>query len=186
MGNLTNDMTRLRGEVDALRNVRGALMRELQRGARNLTTTVSAMQAGFTAAHNAMARKTGQNREAFVSGVIHEVTSLLGDFSRLRNDMARKESGDRAAFLTDLRNQVADLRSETADDLAGARLAWRGRGFKKNPEGGKKTPPPGKVLTAASSKIKAAEHVKDPMKLHQANGKSLSAQKHAKTATKKK
>jgi len=57
MGNLTDDMTRLRGEVDVLRGVRGALMNDLTRGARDLTTAVAAMRADFTSAHTAMAKK---------------------------------------------------------------------------------------------------------------------------------
>jgi len=57
MGNLTDDMTRLRGEVDALRSERETLMQDLARGAKNLASTVSAMQAEFSADHAAMAKK---------------------------------------------------------------------------------------------------------------------------------
>ncbi len=73
MGNLTNDMTRLRGEVDALRGARGALMQELARGAKELASTVSAMQAGFAAAHAVMARKTGKARASYVGRVKKQV-----------------------------------------------------------------------------------------------------------------
>jgi hypothetical protein len=69
MGNLTNDMTRLRGEVDALRSDRGALMQDLARGAKNLASTVSAMQADFAAAHTAMARKTRKERTSYVGNI---------------------------------------------------------------------------------------------------------------------
>ena len=69
MGNLTNDMTRLRGEVDALRSDREALMQSLASGAKNLTSTVSAMQAGFAAAHTAMARKTQRERTSYVGHI---------------------------------------------------------------------------------------------------------------------
>jgi len=127
MGNLTDDMTRLRGEVEALRGARGALMQDLTRGARDLATDVAAMRANFTAAHTAMAKKTGEEREAFVAAVIDEVNSLLGAFSRDRDDMARKGRHDRGIFLTEMRRQVTGMCKETADDLMGARLAWRGR-----------------------------------------------------------
>ena len=127
MGNLTDDMTRLRGEVEALRGARGALMQDLTRGARDLATDVAAMRANFTAAHTAMAKKTGEEREAFVAAVIDEVNSLLGAFSRDRDDMARKGRYDRGIFLTEMRRQVTGMCKETADDLMGARLAWRGR-----------------------------------------------------------
>ena len=150
MGNLTDDMTRLRGEVDVLRGVRGALMNDLTRGARDLTTAVAAMRADFTSAHTAMAKKTGKERETFVAAVIDEVNSLLGEFSRDRNDMARNGRHDRGIFLSEMRKQVTGLCKETADDMMGARLAWRGESpgksrpvpMKKKPVVVKRTPPP--------------------------------------------
>ncbi len=132
MGNLTDDMTRLRGEVDALRSTRGALMQELARGASDLATAVAAMRADFTAAHMAMAKKTGEERNAFVAAVISEVNTLLGDFSRDREDMARKGRHDRGIFLTEMRRQVAGMCKDTADDLMGARLVWRGQSPRKS------------------------------------------------------
>ncbi|MFH1079725.1 MAG: hypothetical protein V1766_05625 [Pseudomonadota bacterium] len=150
MGNLTDDMTRLRGEVDALRGARGALINGLTRGARDLTTAVAAMRADFSAAHTTMAKKTGKERETFVAAVIDEVNSLLGGFSRNRNDKARKGRHDRKTFLSDMRRQVTDLCKETADDMMGARLAWRGESpgksrpvpMKKKPVFVKRAPPP--------------------------------------------
>ena len=73
MGNLTDDMTRLRGEVDALRSDRGALMQELARGAKDLASSVSAMQSGFVAAHATMARKTGRARATYVAKIKRQV-----------------------------------------------------------------------------------------------------------------
>ena len=66
MGNLTDDMTRLRGEVDALRGARGALMQEL-------AATVSAMQSDFAAAHTAMAKKTRRERVSYVARINKQV-----------------------------------------------------------------------------------------------------------------
>ena len=126
MGNLTDDMTRLRGEVDALRGARGVLMNALISGARDLTKTVSAMRTDFTSTHAAMAKRTHGERETFVAAVIDDVNSLLGGFSRDRNDMARKGRHDRRAFLSEMSKQVAGMCKETANDLIGARLAWRG------------------------------------------------------------
>ena len=126
MGNLTDDMTRLRGEVDSLRRTRGALMQGLAHGASDLAAAVTAMRADFTAAHAAMAKQTRGEREAFVAAVNSEVNSLLGVFSQDRGDMARKEGHDRGVFLSEMRRQVMGMRKETADDLMGARLAWRG------------------------------------------------------------
>ncbi len=73
MGNLTDDMTRLRGEVDALRSDRGALMQDLARGAKDLASTVSTMQADFAAAHATMARKTGKARVTYVARIKRQV-----------------------------------------------------------------------------------------------------------------
>jgi hypothetical protein len=165
MGNLTDDMTRLRGEVDALRSARGALINGLTRGARDLTTAVAAMRADFSAAHTAMAKKTGKERETFVAAVIDEVNSLLGEFSRDRNDMARNGRHDRGVFLSEMRRQVTGLCKETADDMMGARLAWRGESpgksrpvpMKKKPVVVKPIPPP---MEAALKKTVAAPEIK--------------------------
>jgi hypothetical protein len=92
MGNLTVDMTRLRGEVDALRSDRGALMHELARGAENLTSTVSAMQADFAAAHATMARKTGKARTSYVARVKKQV-------GRMRKENASDLAGASRAWF---------------------------------------------------------------------------------------
>ncbi|MBU1053961.1 MAG: hypothetical protein KKC46_09045 [Proteobacteria bacterium] len=130
MGNLTNDMNRLRGEVDALRGARGALVQDLARGSRDLSSTVSAMRADFAAAHAAMAKQTRGEREAFVVAGINEVNSLIGAFSRDRADMALKGTHYRKVFLSEMGIQVLCMCKNTADDLMGARLVWRVR----NPE----------------------------------------------------
>ena len=127
MGNLTDDMTRLRGEVDALRGAREMLMSDLTRGARDLTAAVATMRADFTSAHAAMAKQAREERETFVAAVSGEVNSLLGEFSRDRNDMARKGRRDRRTFLSEMSRQVAGMCQETANDLMGARFVWRGK-----------------------------------------------------------
>jgi len=91
MGNLTDDMTRLRGEVDALRSDRGTLMQELARGAKDLASTVSAMQADFAAAHATMARKTGNVRASYVSGIKRQV-------GRMRRENASDLAGASRAW----------------------------------------------------------------------------------------
>jgi len=92
MGNLTDDMTRLRGEVDALRSDRGALMQELARGARDLAATVSAMQADFAAAHTAMARKSRRERISYVARIKKQV-------GRMRKETSSDLAGARRAWL---------------------------------------------------------------------------------------
>ena len=169
MGNLTSDMTRLRGEVDALRSNRGALMQDLMRGARDLTTAVAAMRADFTSAHVAMAKQARAERGAFVASVTREVNSLLGAFSRERDEMARKGRHDRGAFLMEMRRQVTGMCKDTADDLMGARLAWRGRSpgkfrpvaVKAEPAAVKPLSPPVETApaeTAAAPEFKMESH----------------------------
>jgi hypothetical protein len=207
MGNLTDDLTRLRGEVDALRGARGLLMQDLMRGARDMITAVAAMRADFTTAHTTMAKKTGEERKTFVVAVIDEVNSLLGDFSRDRNDMALKGRHDRRTFLSEMSRQVAGLCKDTADDLMGARLAWQGERpgksrtpvtMKKEPVAVKPIPPPVKVTlkkTAAAPKapavkppkVKAPPSVSASMPpLQKGKEKNRLDQKSAKAATKTK
>ena len=90
MGNMTNDMTRLRGEVDGLRAARVALMHDLAQGAKNLGVEVAAMRADFTGAHAAMAKKARKGREAFVSGTRKRVNRMRREFS---SDLAGARSG---------------------------------------------------------------------------------------------
>jgi hypothetical protein len=146
-------------------------MQELARGAKDLASTVSAMQADFAAAHAAMAKQARGEREAFVAAVIDEVNSLLGEFSRDRNDMARKGRHDRGVFLSEMKRQVTGMCKETADDLMGARLAWRGESPRKSrPVRLKKelavvkplSPPVGSALKKTVAAPAAAPAVKTP------------------------
>lgn len=107
-------------------------MQDLMRGARDLTMAVAAMRADFTSAHVAMAKQSREERGAFVASVTSEVNSLLGAFSRERKEMARKGRHDRGVFLMEMRRHVRGMCKDTADDLMGARLAWRGRSSVKS------------------------------------------------------
>lgn len=106
-------------------------MQGLVRGAKELATTVSAMQADFATARIAMAKQTRGEREAFVATVVAEVNSLLDVFSRDRGTMARKGRDDRGIFLAEMRREVTSILKGTSDDLLGARIAWRGQIFRK-------------------------------------------------------
>jgi len=81
MGNLTTDMTHLYDEINALRNGRKALRKNLENGATNLKKAVNRMQAGFQYAHDEMASKTKEERTAFVSGLQKAVSCMRKDFS---------------------------------------------------------------------------------------------------------
>ena len=91
MGNLTDDMTRLRGEVDALRSDRGALMHALSRGVKNLGSSVLAMRTDFGKAHASMAKRSKKDLTTYVSGITKRVT-------RMRNANAADLAGASRAW----------------------------------------------------------------------------------------
>jgi len=161
MGNLTNDTTRLRGEVDALRSARGALMQDLAHGAMELTTSVSAMRADFAAAHAAMAERTRKELADYVSGMSGEVNALLADCRKARSEKASQDRGSLASFCAGLRKDVASMCQEMADDRAGARLAWCGRGAgmprkRPLPKGTRIVAAPERVLTITPAEPRTA------------------------------
>jgi len=134
MGKLTDDMTRLRGEIETLRGSRGALRQELVQGVNHLAETVSMMRSHFTTDLTMRATKAKEERNVFVFGMIKEVDHLLEDFCKVRENWARMGRETRGKFLLDLRKQVTDLRKDTADDLTGARLAWKVPSVRKSGE----------------------------------------------------
>ena len=77
MGSLTDEMTRLAGEVRAVRDEREVFVRDLKRN-------VSQMQANFHDAHAQMASKTRADRKGFVSGLTRTVA---GHRRELRADI---------------------------------------------------------------------------------------------------
>jgi hypothetical protein len=102
MGDLTIDMRRLRGEIDAAHGMREALMQNLARGTMELKRGVGAMLTAFHASHLQMAKRTHADCSAFVAGVEKAVNHIRGT--------------------------VAGLRKEFASDIQGARRAWDGGG----------------------------------------------------------
>jgi hypothetical protein len=89
MGILTSDMIRVCGEINALRDAREALLKELVNG-------VKQMQAGFRHAHAEMATKTKAGRVAFVSSLKKTVSGLRKEFATDIAGARRAWSGKRA------------------------------------------------------------------------------------------
>ncbi len=98
--NLSNDMTRLCGEIAALRNSRADLMSHLAETRAGMQGAVSQMLGGFGEARTEMANQTKAELGGFVGQV--------------------KEA------VTDLRQKVGKLQEEFREDLAGAHRAWHG------------------------------------------------------------
>jgi len=112
MGPLTESMTRLCGEIVALRGARLAFVRDLGQD-------VASLQAEFRHTHAEMARRTKAERQGFVKSLGHEVASLRASFRRAHADMARKTRAERRAVWDHMKKTLSA-------DLAGAHRAWFG------------------------------------------------------------
>jgi len=74
MGRLTDDMSRLVGEIVAFRGARRSFVKDLSHG-------MAAMQAAFRRAHNEMARKTRAERRAAVNHLKKMVGGMRQEFA---------------------------------------------------------------------------------------------------------
>jgi len=92
MGVLTDDMTRLNGEINAARKTRGTLMEDLKHQMKALQKSVAGMQARFHKAHREMADSTAEERAAFV-------TDLTGTVAGLCTEVAADLAGAHRAFF---------------------------------------------------------------------------------------
>ena len=128
MGVLTDDMARLRGEIDAMRDAREVLNQELARDAQGRRSSVAAMLVRMHQAHAEMGRTTGTALRAFRSGLATDMGKMRADFRTAHDQMARTARADRARFVAGNRRAVNGTRREFAAELAGARRAWLGRG----------------------------------------------------------
>ena len=119
MGPFTESMTRLCGEIVALRGTRLTFVRDLGQN-------VADMKADFRRAHADMGRRTKAERQGFVKALSHEVASLMAGFHRAHKAMARQTKAERRAAVNHLKKTVGGMRREFALDLAGAHRVWCG------------------------------------------------------------
>ncbi len=85
MGLLTDDMTRLCGEINALRRARGIFRKDLEKETRGRKIAVSEMRANFAFARADMARKT----KVFLSNFVSSLKGGVGERRRqFRADLA--------------------------------------------------------------------------------------------------
>jgi hypothetical protein len=82
---LTDDMTRLCGEICAMRRMRGSMMSELQHGATERKQTVAELCAHIGRARMTMAKQTKHERVAFLNNLKRSVGAQQRD---MRNDLA--------------------------------------------------------------------------------------------------
>ena len=100
VGTITNDLSRLRGEIDASRMARSVFMKTMRTALEGLQDSLGGMLRDFRTARAKMVRRTAADRRAFMSDVQDKVQGL--------------------------RKEVADLRHMAAADLKGARVAFFG------------------------------------------------------------
>jgi hypothetical protein len=112
-------MTRLCGEIVALRGARLTFVRDLGQD-------VADMKADFRRAHADMGRRTKAERQGFVKALGHEVASLMAGFHRAHKAMARQTKAERRAAVNHLKKTVGSMRREFALDLTGAHRVWCG------------------------------------------------------------
>ncbi|MGA2182269.1 MAG: hypothetical protein ABSH47_04510 [Bryobacteraceae bacterium] len=82
---LTDDMTRLCGEIHAMRRVRASMMSELRHGAKRLEHTVTKLCAHLGRARTTMAKRTKNERVVFLNNLKRSVGTQRRD---IRNDLA--------------------------------------------------------------------------------------------------
>lgn len=105
MGMLTDDVTRLCGEISSMRRARVAMKKGLACSTQDRRAAVSQMQAGFANAHGEMARQSKASRSAFVSNLKRAVAGKRREF---RDDLA----GARRAWLGSLPAQRKGMEFE--------------------------------------------------------------------------
>ena len=82
---LTEDMTRLCSEIVAQRRLRGSMMSDLQRGAKERKQAMGEFCANTGSARMAMAKRTKNERVAFLNGLRRSVGAHRRE---MRNDLA--------------------------------------------------------------------------------------------------
>ena len=153
MSTLVEDMTRLRGELNALAGARTVFrenLRDTMSGMRSgfrkaqaamakqtkadclgfvsdLEDTVSGMRSGFRKAQAAMAKQTKAERSEFVSDLGDTVSGMRSGFCRAHAAMAKQTKAEGLEFVSALKQGVGDARREFCANLKAAREAWLGQ-----------------------------------------------------------
>lgn len=93
---LTDEMTRLCGEIVAMRGMRSTLINELQRGSKERTVAVGELCAHFSRTRKTIAKQTKNERVAFLNNLKRSVVAqqrhLRSDLSGARSAWAGKSS----------------------------------------------------------------------------------------------
>jgi len=117
MGNLTEDMSRLCGEIETLRDSRKVFESQLDKETKEMKTGVSKMRAGFRKDQNNMAVRTKADRVKFVSSLDVEVSDFLNAFDKAHTEMAANTKKANVEFVSDVVNHVSGLLTGYKNDL---------------------------------------------------------------------
>jgi uncharacterized protein YbjQ (UPF0145 family) len=109
MGRVTEDITRLVGEIQGGRRDRQQMMQDLRRNAIERKRDVKKMKAGFHAAHAEMSRRQKKALRDFAKGIEDEVCGLLKDFAGDLAGARRAWKGTTSLELTSRRTGAAKL-----------------------------------------------------------------------------
>ena len=115
MGNLTDDMTRLRGEINTLRSNRGALMFDLAQNVKSIKSSVASLLSDFSSSHADMAATSKKQRFAFVTDVKEKVAGMKNE---MQNDLAgARKAWDRAAQVHKKAPIIVERRQHIEDKM---------------------------------------------------------------------
>ncbi len=81
MGKLTDDMMRLRGEIEGARRERGALVKGLQKEAVELKGEVAKLREGFRREQGKRAKETREDLSVFVRDLKKDVHEMRREFA---------------------------------------------------------------------------------------------------------
>ena len=117
MGVLTDDMARLRGEVNCLRDERMNLAKNIKETTQHRRDDTMKMREGFRNAHFDMAERSRQDRTKWFSGLKSHVLGMkegfYSDFAVVRqnlSEMAMNTRNANSSFVTTLKDNVAVMK----------------------------------------------------------------------------
>jgi len=123
MGVLIDDMARLHGEVNLLRDERSTLAKNMKENTRNQKDATMRMREQFRNAHFAMAESSKQDRMAWFSGLKSNISAMkegfYSDFAAVRGAIAEMAASTQRANS----DFVATLKSDVSQMKDGFRLA---------------------------------------------------------------
>lgn len=109
MGKLTDDISRLCGEIETLRDSRKVFGSQLDKETKEMKTGVSTMRSGFRKDHKNMSVRTKADRVKFVSSLDAEVSGFLNAFDKAHAEMAANTKKANVEFVSDVANHVSGL-----------------------------------------------------------------------------